>query len=464
MLAALRFLIQYLRFWAVPIADTTTNHLDYTDSQSLLKRLASSQKRYYQSPGACLKSEFDLESAILAAFKELPLKITRHHVAAHQDDRQPNILRLRWKAQLNIICDRLASRQLEISPVEPKVIPNPSCNAYIQVQGESVTGQIRKTLFDAAARPRIKAYLLKRYTWDDTIFDSVDWDATHSCLRSLSSSKHHFVTKFCFQQLPLGIRLRQRNALAPANCPACKDPLEDDWHWITCPARAAWRSQQANLFSSRLDSLKTQPGIKLIILRAFKSLLLSGACNFDDAVFSHDESLIVTSQAAIGWRHLVYGRCSSEWARLQEHHARAKKLDPKLFTGKSWTRKVIRYFWYAFQDLWKVRNTDLHGTTFAEGEPAKRAHLTPIVQHLYDHIHQLAPSDRVMLHKPIADRLKQPISVLATWLSIVQPAFDKSRIRDDHPDLDQEAADAEDAEIELAIAQDAAQHHPANLR
>jgi hypothetical protein len=464
MLAALRFLLQYLRFWAVPIADTAKDHLDYTDSQSLLKRLSSSLKRYYDSPGTCLKSEFDLESAILAAFKELPLKITRHHVAAHQDDRQPNILRLRWKAQLNIVCDRLASRQLAVCPVEPNVVPNPSCNAYIQVRGESVTGQIRKTLFDAAARPRLKAYLLKRYTWDESIFASIDWEATHSCIRSLRSSDHRFVTKFCFQQLPLGIRLRQRDALAPAQCPACEEPLEDDWHWITCPARAPWRSQQADLFSSRLESLNTQPGLKLIILRAFKSLLSSGACDFADSVFSANESLVVTSQAAIGWKHLIYGRCSSEWARIQEKHARAEKLDSKLFTGKSWTRKVIRYFWHAFQDLWKVRNTDLHGTTFAEGEPAKRARIEPIIQHLYNHIHQLAPSDRVMLMMPIADRLKQPISVLTTWLSIVQPAFDESRIRDDEPDSDQEAANAEDAEIERAIAQEAAQHHPANVR
>jgi hypothetical protein len=75
MLAALRFLHNYLLFWAVPIADSSKDHLDYTDSQSLLKQLSSSTSRYYDSPGACLKSEFDLETAILATFKALPLKM-----------------------------------------------------------------------------------------------------------------------------------------------------------------------------------------------------------------------------------------------------------------------------------------------------------------------------------------------------------------------------------------------------
>jgi hypothetical protein len=63
---------------------------------------------------------------------------------------------------------------------------------------------------------------------------------------------------------------------------------------------------------------------------------------------------------------------------------------------------------------------------------------------------------------PIADRLKQPIIVLTTWLSMVQPAFEESWVREDF-DPDQEAALAEDAEIERAIALGAAQTHPANM-
>jgi hypothetical protein len=453
MLAALRFLHNYLLFWAVPIADSSKDHLDYTDSQSLLKRLSSSTSRYYDSPGACLKSEFDLETAILATFKALPLKITRHHVLAHQDDKQPNLLKLRWKAQLNIVCDRLASRQLAVCPVEVSVIPNPYCNAYLAVRGESLTGQIRKTLFDAAARPRMKTYLLKRYSWSDPTFDSIDWEATHSSIRSLSSPEHRFVTKLCFQQLPLGTRLRQRDVLAPANCPACEEPFEDDWHWITCPSQAAWRSLQATSFSARLDSLKTQPGLKFIVLHAFKSLLASGTCDFADAIFSEDEARLVASQTGIGWRHMLYGRLSTEWASLQELYARSEELNCKIFTGKSWAHKITKYFWHAFQALWTVRNTDLHGTTFAEGEPARRARLLPVITHLYQHIHELAPSDRVMLRMPLAERLQQPISVLTTWLSVAHPAFMEARIREEL-DPDEEDALAEDQEIEAAIAAD----------
>jgi hypothetical protein len=155
MLAALRFLLQYILYFQVKIAAPLTEHLEYTDSKSLLHRLTSSLARYFPFPGACLNSEFDLESAILATITELPITILCKQVQAHQDDKQPNLLKLRWHIQLNILCNRLASRQLNVCPLDPLVQPNPHCNVYIQVQGESITGQIRKTLFKVAACPRM---------------------------------------------------------------------------------------------------------------------------------------------------------------------------------------------------------------------------------------------------------------------------------------------------------------------
>jgi hypothetical protein len=248
MLAALRFLHHYVQFHAVSIALPDTEHLEYTDSKSLLNRLSSSMARFFPSPGACLKSEFDLEIAIRATITATPLTITRHHIAAHQDNKQPDIIKLRWKAQLNIVCDRLASRQLEVCPLETKVFPNPYCHAYVYVRGESITGQIRKSLFDAAAYPRMKAYLLERYSWDDTVFATIDWDSIHSSIRGLTGVEHRFTTKFCFKHLPVGTRLRQRQSLAPQNCPACNEPREDDWHWISCPSKEDWRTKQAPRF------------------------------------------------------------------------------------------------------------------------------------------------------------------------------------------------------------------------
>jgi hypothetical protein len=56
-----------------------------------------------------------------------------------------------------------------------------------------------------------------------------------------------------------------------------------------------------------------------------------------------------------------------------------------------------------------------------------------------------------MLRMPIEDRLKQPLSVLTTWLSIVQPAFEEARIDEDY-DSEIEAARVLDLEIERVLA------------
>jgi hypothetical protein len=109
MLAALHFLLHYIRFYNVRPAQPNLVHHEYTDSQSLLDRLQSSKERFYASPKACLVSDYVLEAAITATLTDLPLKIFKHHVNSHQDKDEPDLLKLPWKAQLNIICDHLAS-------------------------------------------------------------------------------------------------------------------------------------------------------------------------------------------------------------------------------------------------------------------------------------------------------------------------------------------------------------------
>jgi hypothetical protein len=52
-----------------------------------------------------------------------------------------------------------------------------------------------------------------------------------------------------------------------------------------------------------------------------------------------------------------------------------------------------------------------------------------------------------MLRMPLADHLKQPLSVLVTWISIAQPAFDEAFISADS-DIDLE----DDLDFELDIA------------
>ncbi len=54
---------------------------------------------------------------------------------------------------------------------------------------------------------------------------------------------------------------------------------------------------------------------------------------------------------------------------------------------------------------------------------------------LYARRHELHHADRTMFRKPLADQLKQPLSVLAIWLNVVLPAFQAAQ-SDDSNDLE----------------------------
>jgi hypothetical protein len=439
MLAALRFLLQYIKFWQVVPAEPNKRHYEYTDSESLLKRLDSSLARFYQSPKACIASDYDLEAAILASISELPLTFVRRHVKSHQDDEVDSVLELPWPAQLNVVCDHLASRQLSTCQLHTTVPMNPYCNAYLTIDKKSCSSHIRKSMFDAASSPRIREYLQRKFPWDDDTFDSIEWSATHSALRGLTPSDHRFVTKFVFRMLPLGARLRQRQAHIPSNCPTCDEPSEDDWHWITCQGRAEWRTQQGLQFSLFLVSLKTHPSITNILVRAYKSVLATGDCDFAADTYSDEEQVLVDSQSRIGWPHILFGRLSTSWSQLQKLHIKTEELDEKKYSASRWTAKVHKYIWQRLHALWLLRNTSLHGTTFTESEATRRTRITSLVLQLYARRLELPPQDQIMLRMPIDTRLSQPLSTIETWLSVVTPAFEAARtdeIQDPYSDSD----------------------------
>ena len=84
--------------------------------------------------------------------------------------------------------------------------------------------------------------------------------------------------------------------------------------------------------------------------------------------------------------------------------------------------------WRTILSHWEVRNKALHGDTLPENEATKRACIHPIIRALSARIHKLNPDNQVMFQKPIDERLQQPLSILTTWLSVVNPAFNNSRI------------------------------------
>jgi hypothetical protein len=126
----------------------------------------------------------------------------------------------------------LVSCHLAVCPLLPKAIPTPFCKVYFNFDNENISGKLWATMFDVVSGPRMHKYLIQKYAWDTVTFYSIDCDSTHSAMKGLTIPEHRFtMIKLFFKLLPVG----------------------------------------------KLTSLKTHLGLKLILLRASKSIF--GNCD-----------------------------------------------------------------------------------------------------------------------------------------------------------------------------------------
>jgi hypothetical protein len=205
-------------------------------------------------------------------------------------------------------------------------------------------GQLHKILLNAASRPQVK--------WDDPVVGSIEWNSTYSAVCHLSITARRFVTKLKLIHTllpiapPIGTRLCQRLAHMPTRCPSCENPIQwrtTDRHWIyispvriTCPSHAEWRTTQEPLLSSSTNypqHTNTQAGLKIILLRAFRSLLTTGTCALDPA------------PCHLLWRRLLssFWYKPTEWSTIQNKHVKAEKLNWTKYSGTIWSYQFIKY-------------------------------------------------------------------------------------------------------------------------
>jgi hypothetical protein len=104
--------------------------------------------------------------------------------------------------------------------------------------------------------------------------------------------------------------------------------------------------------------LKTEPGLKIIFLQAFKSLLSTGNFSVPDT-FSGNEQAVITSQSTIGWKHILFGHLSSGWVRVQDKHVAAEKMDKGKYSGTTWATQITKHIWQRLLALWSLRNKSL---------------------------------------------------------------------------------------------------------
>jgi hypothetical protein len=119
------------------------------------------------------------------------------------------------------------------------------------------------------------------------------------------------------------------------------------------------------------------------------------------------------------------GRFSSSWGDIQDtyYFHQRDTLPVKKKTGTKWQTALIHEMWENWYELWKLRNSDVHGRDAATKAAAERREVSRQLVEIYDMRNHMEPSAQALLCTSIREHLEQPPSVIENWISIYAPVF-----------------------------------------
>jgi len=137
MLSPLHYLQKLQRFYKL---ENIPSIYQYTDSNSLIKRIQERIKYIPCSDRAYMKSEIDVEMQIIQTIQNLaPKQHMLEYVKGHEDN-QISIEKLPWKAKLNVYCDFIATKELnKIRRQQNTIQLLPASHIKLDIDGTTIT-------------------------------------------------------------------------------------------------------------------------------------------------------------------------------------------------------------------------------------------------------------------------------------------------------------------------------------
>jgi hypothetical protein len=291
------------------------------------------------------------------------------HVHSHQDDTVP-FDDLPFPAQLNVLCDWMASAQLQRQLVNADESTNSydPCPRYLPIEvslgWQNISSHYISRLRDEISIHRHRQFLQNKYKSNDQTLSLVAWDAFIICGRRVITSNATNRSKLVHNWLNLGVqRAKHGNDASNAirACPFCSLP-EDFAHLLSCkePRAIKFRYDAYTALRKALSSSAEDQ----FLLRAVKqwSIIPSDALVLASGVSGSPPAIdrVLQTQSAIGWTNLFRGFVSVEWGLFQDHPPLSTTLDDHNTTVTQHLSVVIRALQDYSLDIWKSRNAVLH--------------------------------------------------------------------------------------------------------
>jgi hypothetical protein len=371
------------------------------------------------------------------------------HILGHQDRKKP-YTELSLQAQLNVDADGLATQYQEMhgKPL-PHVLLFPHTSAQLNIDSlGTCTYRLPQTMRRAETDTPLYDYIVARNGWTRNLADAIDWDAHGRAIKKQNKKRIH-ITKLVHDILPTNAHIH-RGYPQMQCCIMCGGvTIEDRDHILRCPhsARAQWRADTIKILEIKCIALNTERGLARI--------LVQGLCNWlnqqeppNPAEYPQKYNKLIYQQNAMGWRQLVNGRMSREWARIQADHtyvigqrgyhdsskphisdqlrSQGRNQPAGLRSSSTWTTEIITTVWEQWALVWTMRNADIHGhnedTRSRQRDRLNRQRLETI----YEKKMQMEPSIRDLLYNTVEEHMQHSQRTVQNWLAVHEETIAQS--------------------------------------
>ena len=270
---------------------------------------------------------------------------------------------------------------------------------------------------------------LGRFPEDAT--DSIDWKHAAESMKSLPLHSRRWITKHASDECGIGVTLEKWKYQDDSICPrGCGHQHEDGDHILQCHAAGAddqWNENTTTL-ASTLDELDTHPAIQEVLLSSIHNWRHSLEMNIPIPPEVHQA---FHEQQQIGWRNLLEGLPSKQWALLQQRYYNS--IGSRR-TGRSWIRKVLHKLHKLARDQWLHRNSIKHDVLQPRQLAMRRDLNAAICAEYLKGAEDLPPGDVIRFANPLASILLKQLDYRKAWLANVVAARNrqyKKRLHND---------------------------------
>ena len=175
-----------------------------------IEKMLSFEEKWYTA--VFTWNHIDILQTIHQTIKDLyPLKIERHHVKGHAEEKEPKRQSTR-EEEVNQECDLEATIELEQQTIHKKNIPFmplPETTCYLQHKNIFISNHEAQVLMNARPQKELEKYYKKRYQWNKKTLKSIDWESFAKATKNNNKIKR-FIPKLCCKWLPTMTVLNKR--------------------------------------------------------------------------------------------------------------------------------------------------------------------------------------------------------------------------------------------------------------